>query len=64
MLRKGFLPEGRPLTPAELEKIRNVRFNPTTERDEPREVPLTEDELECWQYQSKYVESSSFHLEL
>jgi hypothetical protein len=54
-LPKGFLPQGRKLTPEEREKIRTTKYDPSKRKYVERDVPLTQEELECWDYQSRFA---------
>lgn len=55
VLPKGAEPEGPRLSTDALERIRNWRLEPSSGRLAPREPPLTDDELACWQYQASWL---------
>ncbi|KJE95698.1 hypothetical protein CAOG_009952 [Capsaspora owczarzaki ATCC 30864] len=60
MLPKGFIAESKPLNEEQLEKMRYEHFAGSGRRKrwQAREVPLTDDELECWLEQSRWLTCS------
>jgi hypothetical protein len=55
VLQKGTEPRGPSLSADALERIRKWQLDPSSGRLMKREPPLTDDELECWQYQSSWL---------
>lgn len=55
VLVKGQPVEGPELSHDALERIRNWRLEVSTGRLVPREAPLTDAELDCWQYQASWL---------
>lgn len=47
--------KGDPLTPAQKEKVKTSVYNPGIRKWVPRDPPLTDEELECWDYQSRWL---------
>jgi hypothetical protein len=54
-LAKGSIPTGPCLSCDALERIRSWRLEPSSGRLMPRDPPLTDEELECWQYQAGWL---------
>lgn len=55
VLKKGYLPEGRPFTEKQLHRIRNRRFDPDRQEWVKRDEPLSDEELECWNDQARWL---------
>eukprot|EP00435_Cladocopium_sp_Y103_P044360 s2269_g12.t1 len=55
VLVKGQPVEGPKLSSDALERIRKWRLEVSTGRLVPREPPLTDEELDCWQYQASWL---------
>ena len=55
VLSKGSQPEGPRLSADALERIRKWRLEPSSGRLVPRDPPLTDEELECWEYQASWL---------
>lgn len=55
VLVKGTLPQGPCLSADALERIRKWHLDPSSGRLMPREPPLSDQELECWQYQASWL---------
>lgn len=55
-LPKGYLPTPTPLSASQLESLRAVVFDATTKTWVPRDVPLSDVELECWHEQSTWLQ--------
>ena len=55
VLSKGSQPEGPRLSGDALERIRKFRLEPSSGRLVRRELPLTDEELECWEYQASWL---------
>mmetsp|Transcript_27415 Transcript_27415/g.64035 ORF Transcript_27415/g.64035 Transcript_27415/m.64035 type:complete len:1045 (-) Transcript_27415:184-3318(-) len=54
-LVKGSQPEGPKLSADALDRIRKWRLDPASGRLAPREPLLTDEELECWEYQASWL---------
>jgi hypothetical protein len=55
LLVKGVVPDGPQLSVDALERVRRWRLEPASGRLVPREPPLSDEELECWQYQAAWL---------
>lgn len=55
VLMKGVVPEGPRLSADALERIRQWHLDPASGRLVLRGPPLSEEELECWQYQASWL---------
>ena len=55
VLAKGQAPEGPKLSRDALERIRMWRLEPSSGRLVPRDRALTDEELECWEYQASWL---------
>lgn len=54
-LAKGAIPQGPCLSVDALERIRAWKLEPSSGRLMPRDPPLSDEELECWQYQAAWL---------
>ena len=55
ILAKGQVPEGLKISQDALERIRKWRLEPSSGRLVRRELPLSDEELECWEYQASWL---------
>ena len=55
ILAKGQVPEGHKISQDALERIRKWRLEPSSGRLVRRELPLSDEELECWEYQASWL---------
>ncbi|CAJ1363701.1 unnamed protein product, partial [Effrenium voratum] len=55
VLQKGVPAEGPALSSDALDRIRHWRLEPSSGRLVRREPPLSEEELDCWQYQAAWL---------
>lgn len=54
-LKKGYLPEGTPFSFNQLELIKNYEYSPQKKDWIRRDIPLTQEELDCWQDQANWL---------
>ena len=55
VLQKGYLPEAQPFNQKQMNRIRNRRYDAQEQKWVKRDIPLSEEELECWQDQARWL---------